>query len=367
MKHVLMIIKTLGRGGAERFLASSLQHGDRSRFRYSVAYLLRQEDALVAEIEAAGVMVRCLGGERGPAWMRRLREYVRSESVDLVHVHSPYAAIGARLALRRVDIPLVYHEYSLWGSHHPATRAANALTFGRNDYVLAVSDAVRRSIRPPWPLSFHRLPPVETIGSGIDLRAVQASAEPNGLRSSLGIDEGDPVVGTVANLRWQKGHAYLLQAAATVRQKFPKVRFVLVGRGPLEGDLRRQASDLGLDGSLVFAGARDDAPRVMKSFDVVALPSVQEGLPLVVLEAMAVGAPLVATRVGGIPEAVTHGRDGLLVPPRDPDALADAISSILGDASLRRALRAGGLERVQAFDIRRIVARMEAIYTDLLS
>jgi glycosyltransferase involved in cell wall biosynthesis len=246
------------------------------------------------------------------------------------------------------------------------TRLANGLTFARNDYLLLVASAVRPGIRIPWPASRRPFPPTATIGNAIDVEGLQ-SAEPNGFRTSLGIGEKAPVVGVVANFRWQKGHEDLLRAADIVRRTIPDVRFVLVGRGPLEDALRRRVGDLGLGETVVFAGALDEAGRIMPAFDVFALASVQEGLAVVVLEAMAAGVPVVATAVGGIPEAVIHGESGLLVPPADPERMAAAITSVLKDRGLAARLRTGGAERARRFDIRPVVARMEAIYSELLS
>jgi glycosyltransferase involved in cell wall biosynthesis len=367
MKRVLMLIKGLGRGGAERFLVSLIQHADRSLFDFQVAYLLPAEEALRGELEEIGVPIHCLDGERGVAWIKALKRLVRAERIDLVHAHSPYAAVGGRIALWRQKVPFVHHEQNVWQAYRRATYWGNVLTYGRNDHVFAVSEAVRQSIQYPAPLRFRRLPPIEKLNNAIDPPAIAAAGDPAGFRRELGIDEGTPVVGTVASFKWQKGHQYLLRAAALVRRRFPDVRFVLVGTGPLEQEIRREADELGLNGTLILAGSRDDVPRVMSAFDTFALSSVEEGFGIVLLEAMAAGTPVVATRVGGIPEVVTDGRDGLLVPARDPAALAEAIGAVLGDASLSGSLRDGGRERARQFDIRSAARRIEKVYAQLLA
>ena len=145
------------------------------------------------------------------------------------------------------------------------------------------------------------------------------------------------MVGSVANFKAAKDHATLLRAAVQVREAIPSVRFVLVGQGPLEAETRRLAGELGLDATVVFAGFRTDATRLMAAFDAFALSSTYEGLPIALIEAMATGCPAVVTRVGGTPEVVADGVQGFLVPPRDPAALAAGLTG----CSATRTLRAG--------------------------
>jgi glycosyltransferase involved in cell wall biosynthesis len=364
-RGVLIVIKGLGRGGAEQLLVSGAPYLDRERYHYQFAYLLPWKDSLVGELSGAGLPVHCLQGARGAGWTGRLRALVRRGGVDLVHAHSPVAAAAARaVAGRRTRI--VYTEHNLWSRYHPATHAANLLTFPRNDHVFAVSDEVRASVRYPGPLRMLPMPPVETLHHGLDPAAVAGWGGAGGVREELGIPEGAPVVGTIANFKAAKDHATLLHAAAKVRAELPAVRFVLVGQGPLEPQARKLANDLGLGGTVVFAGFRTDAPRLAAAFDLFALSSTYEGLPIALIEAMALGRPAVVTAVGGTPEVVTDGEQGVLVPPRDPDALAEGLLRLLGDDALRARMGAAARERAFDFDIRKAVRRMEQVYAELL-
>jgi glycosyltransferase involved in cell wall biosynthesis len=365
MGGVLILIKGLGRGGAEQLLASGAPYLDRERFRYRFAYLLPWKDSLVAELEAGGLPVDCLDGARGLGWVGRLRDLVRREGVDLVHVHSPVAAAAARTALGRCRI--VYTEHNVWSRYHPATWAANLATFPRNDHVFAVSEEVRASVRYPRPLRALPMPPLETLHHGLDQAAVAGWGSPDGVRAELGIAEDAPVVGNVANFKAAKDHPTLLRAAALVRERLPEVRFVLIGQGPLEPETRRLAADLGLDANVVFTGFRTDAHRLLAALDVFTLSSTYEGLPIALIEAMALGRPAVVTRVGGVPEVLADGAQGLLVPPRDPAALADGLLRLLGDPGLRARMGAAARRRAADFDIRKAVRRMEQVYADLLA
>lgn len=368
MRRILVLIKGLGRGGAEQLLVSAAPYRDAERFAYEVAYVLAEKDALTGELETVGIPTHCLGGA-GAAWVGRLRKLVRERDVDLVHAHLAYTAIGARLALAGAGVPLVYTEHIVWECYHPATYWANLLTFPRNDHVFTVSERVTRSIRYPAVLRSLPHPPVETLYHGLDPAAVARWTAEDGVhrvRPELGVAADAPVVVTVANFKAHKGYDYLLEAAARVRQEIPAVRFVLVGQGPLEGEVRAGVRRHGLDETVVFAGHRPDVPRIVDASDVFALASLHEGLSIALLEAMAVGTPPVVTDAGGLAEVVADGEHGLVVPPRDADALASAIGSLLRDPELRGRLGRAARERAASFDIRSSVRRAEAVYERLL-
>jgi glycosyltransferase involved in cell wall biosynthesis len=368
MGKVLIVIKGLGRGGAELLLVSAAPYLDRDRFEYRFAYLLPWKDALVGDLAAAGFPVHCLDGARGAGWAGRLRSLARREGIDLIHVHSPVAAAGVRAAAGR-RVRVVYTEHNVWGRYHRATWAANLVTFPRNDHVFAVSDEVRTSIRYPGPLRLLPMPPLETLHHGLDPAAVAAWAGGSGgdgVRAELGIAPDAPLVGSIANFKAAKDHASLLRAAVVVREAVPGVRFLLIGQGPLEAETRRLAAELGLDGTVIFAGFRSDAHRLAAALDVFTLSSTYEGLPVALIEAMALGRPCVVTSVGGVPEVLRDGSQGLLVPPGDPGALAAGLLHLLQDPELRARLGPAARERALDFDIRKAVRRMEQVYAGLL-
>jgi glycosyltransferase involved in cell wall biosynthesis len=171
----------------------------------------------------------------------------------------------------------------------------------------------------------------------------------------------------VANFKTHKRLDRLLIAAERVRADIPGVRFVLVGQGPLEAELRRLASERGLNDTVIFTGYREDAPRVTSTFDVFALASEHEGLSIALIEALALGKPCVVPRVGGLAEVIEDGKQGFLVPSGDVAALSEAIVRLLRDPGLRSEMGEAGRARARAFDIRRAVARMETVYAELLA
>jgi glycosyltransferase involved in cell wall biosynthesis len=369
-KRILVLIKGLGRGGAEQLIANAIPYLDRERFEYIVAYLLPHKDAHADQLREAGISLVCLGsvGTSSLRWTASLRSLVSRCSIDLVHAHLPYTGIVARIATIGLPIPIVYTEHNVWEMYRRDTYWGNALTFPLNDRVIAVSQTVGRSIRYPKALEpFLPYPPMEAIYHGPDLEAIADSTDECGVRREFGIPDGALVVGSVGNLRPEKGHRYMLEAAAlVVRETSRDVRFLIVGGGAAEAGLRRMASAHGLSAHVVFAGSRPDAIRIASAFDLFCLASVHEGLAIALVEAMALGKPSVVTAVGGVPEVVEHGEEGLVVRPRDPGALASALLTLLEDDALRAEMGRAAKKRAEAFDIRKAVRRTEEIYRELL-
>ena len=359
--RVLMLTKGLGRGGTERLIVGAARLADPTRVELEVAYLLPWKDAFVADLEALGTPVHCLDGPRAASlgWVQRLRRLVREREIDLVHTHMPLPAAFARVALPGRRPAFVHTEHNMWGRYRPPTRWANAATYRRNARAIAVSDGVAASIRSSVP--------VEVVVHGTDPRlVVRGPAARAAARTQLDLPADALVVGTVGNFTAKKDQATLLRAVAELSPAGRDVVAVLVGLGPLEEDLRALAVELGVGGRVRFPGSRDDVFALLPAFDVFVLSSRFEGLPIALLEAMATGVAPVATRVGGIPEVITDGQDGLLVDPGDPAALAGALDRLLVDDALRDRLGAKARDRALAFDLANAVRRTEAIYAAAL-
>ncbi len=283
----------------------------------------------------------------------------------MVHTHSPYAAGIARLAAlglpRAIRPRFVTTEHNRWDSYQPPTRFLNGVTTGRSDVVITVSDDVARSVWRPYRSR------TETIVHGILLESVRAQrAERETVRAELGVAADEVLIGTVANHTPQKDYPNLLRAARLVvdRSSAP-VSFVAVGHGPLEAETRARRGQLGLDDAVRILGFRPDAVRVLAGCDGFVLASRFEGLPVALMEAFGLGLPVVATAVGGVPDVVTDGVDGLLVPPGRPDELAAAVGRLVDDPARRAAMAAASAETGDRFDITRAVRRIEAIYSNV--
>jgi glycosyltransferase involved in cell wall biosynthesis len=363
MTRILWVVKGLGPGGAERLLVAAAGAHDREAFDFELAYLLPWKDHLVGELRGFGVRCTCLevNNERDLRWAERLRALLIERPVDVVHMHSPYAASVARVVVRtlpRATRPaLMSTEHNPWSTFKPVTRYANALTAPLDDIVFAVSKETRDSM---WARTRER---AQVLVHGIDVAAVEKlRTERDDVRRELRVDAATPLVGTVANYHPKKDWPNLLHAARLLNDRGVDVRFCAVGQGPLEDEVTALHRELDLDGIVALTGYRPDAVRLMAGCDVFALGSRWEGLPVALMEACALGLPIVATRVGGIPEAFHDGVDAVLVPPASPGALADAIERVISDQTLRARLRASASALATKFDIARAVGSIEAAY-----
>jgi glycosyltransferase involved in cell wall biosynthesis len=367
--RVLWLIKGLGAGGAEQLLVQSARHRDRQRVAPAAAYLLSEKTTLVHSLEAEGVEpVRCLEARSAwdPRWLLRLRRWLRSERFDVVHIHSPLVAIGSRLVIRtlpRRDRPrIVVTEHNVWSSHKPLVRIADGVTAGPGEVHLAVSDAVLRSM----PARLRKR--ARVVRYGVEAAEIrERRGERAAVRRELGFGADDVVIGTVANLRATKGYPDLLEAAVTVTSAEATARFVSIGRGPLEPDLRARHDRLGLGDRFQFLGFRPDAVRCMAGFDIFCLASHHEGLPIALMEALALGVPAVATRVGGVEEIVTDGQEALLVPAHRPDLLAAALLDLVRDEPRRASMAALALARGETLDAPSTVATIESVYREVVA
>ncbi len=365
--RVLWCSKGLGPGGAERLLVAAAQVADHDAFAYEAAYLLPTKDHLVPELRSAGVRVTCLGGGRDwdLRWLARLARRLRRDPVDVVHVHSPYVAGFVRPMVRglprRRRPHVVTTEHNAWSTFATPTRLLNAWTAPLDEATFAVSretlESMAPRVRARAALLVHGVEPER-------LRALLPGRD--AVRAELGVGPRTLLVGTVANYRAQKDYPTLLRAARMVADGGADVRFVAVGQGPEEAAIVSLHRELCLDGVLTLTGYRPDATRLLAGCDVFCLSSRWEGLPVALMEALVLGLPVVATAVGGVAETITDGREGLLVAPGDPAALAAAIRALAADPPRRASMGAAAARTGRRFDIRVAVRRLEDTYRSLV-
>lgn len=362
--RVLWLVKGLGPGGAEQLLLLSAGVVDRERFDYRVAYVRPDKTHLVPEFEALGFTPERLGASGGrTAWVTDLRRAMLE--VDVVHAHSPVLASAARVIARTLQASgrpaVVVTEHNEWTSHRTPTRLLNAATTPLDAHHWAVSDQVKDTV---WP---SRRDGFDVLIHGIDPAAVRPSPDARArLRAELGIGDDEVLSLTVANLRHNKDYPNLLRAAVIAHEREPRLRFASVGQGPLVEEMAKLHRTLGLGDAFQFLGFRRDVHDLMAAADVFTLASAHEGLPVAVMEAFAGGLPVVATRVGGLPQQVDDGVEGLLVPAGDAAALADALVTVATDVDLRGRMGAAARERATAYDIRHAVAAQESRYATLV-
>ncbi len=364
--RVLHLIKGLTFGGAEQLILLFAQARDADRFDMEVAYVLRHADQLAGPVAETGVAVHCLGATShyDLGWLVRLRRLLQEGRYDVVHLHLPYSAGMGRLVVRSLPASqrpkIVHTQHNIWPFTASPVRLLDRLTFRLDDADLAVSQSAWAAM--PAPLRAR----TEILVHGLDLARLRSYGPEvrEEIRAEFGIGPGEVLVATVANLRPEKGYDVLLPAARLLLDEGLPVRFVAVGSGPLQASVTAQRNALGLEDHFTLAGFRRDGARVIAGSDVFVLSSHHEAFPVAVMEALAVGVPVVATAVGDVAAAVTEG-EGLLVPPGDPVALAQALRSLILVPETRSRMAAAARVAGSRFDVSSAVERVERLYMEL--
>ena len=363
--RVLMLVDSLydGTGGAERFavgLASALP----DRYEPFLCTTRSAEGSLVEALDAAGVSHFALGRRSRFDVFRfvRLARFLRRQQVHVLHCHKFGSNVWGTLIGRAARVPVVIaHEHTWSYEGQPLRRLLDGQLVGRlADRFVAVSNEDRRRMIEVEGVAPER---TITIPTGYVPRAQDNGGD---LRGELGIGPETPVVGTVAQLRPQKALDVLLAAFARLSADFAAARLVIVGDGPERAALERLAAELGVAERVHFLGTRTDLTTILAGVDVAAMSSDFEGLPLFAFECMAHRTPLVATSVGGLRDLIDAG-GGVLVPPRDPDALAAALGELLRDPARRESIADAGEERLEDYGMDAIARRFGELYDELLA
>jgi glycosyltransferase involved in cell wall biosynthesis len=340
----------------------------------------REQEAVRAnltEAESDGIriitvleLVRNLSPSLDLKALLNLYRIFREEKPHIVHTHTSKAGILGRWAGLFARVPIVLHTphgHVFWGYFCPMqTRFfifLEKITALFTDRIIALTDQERADH-----LRFHIAPGKKftTIHSGTDLSLFNAALyDRSKMKTELHIPPGDLVVGTVGRLTPVKGQIHLLEAAAKVLAVRPDTTFVFLGDGELQPELKKMAAEMDVADRVRFLGWRPDAAAVMSVFDVFALPSLNEGMGRVLVEAMALSKPIIASRIGGITDLVVHGKNGLLVPPRDANDIAEAILVLLDDEPKRKAMGDEGRRMAKGYSVELMVEKINALYEQL--
>lgn len=350
--RVVFCIDNMDVGGTEMNAVRTAERLDRSRVELEVA-CLRAHGPLRSRYDAAGIPVHeyplgSLVSRQAFRAGRRLASWLRDWRADVVVAHDVYANVFAIPWSRRAGVPLVIGSRRWWNDvNRPVHRRLNRWSYRLAHRVLANSPSVGELLVQQEGVPRERLVVIPNFvdeDAFTPLDALAATAT----RRELGIVEGDLVVGIVANLRPVKDHATLLRAAARLAPRWPHLRLVLIGEGSCRPALEEQAAASGIAGRVTFAGGRAHQPGVQGLFDLAVLCSTGEGFPNTVVESMAAGCPVVATRVGGVADAVVEEETGVLFAPGDDAALAASIEALLRDPGRRAAMGRAARARARA-------------------
>lgn len=375
MISVAHVITMLELGGAQENTLSTVRGLDRTRFDVALIFgpggILDEEARSIpaARITPVPELVRQISPRYDLGAVRALVRIFRETRPQIVHTHSSKAGVVGRIAARIARVPKVVHSIHGFGFHEgqPAPKFAAFLAAERaaarlTDAFIGVSSANLAEGRARGIIGPRHQ--VALIRSGFDLERFRAEAAGGAvLREELGLDRTDEVIVSIANLKPQKDPLTLVRAMALLAPRRPRAVLLYAGDGELRPEVEAEISRLGLTGRFRLLGWRRDIPALIAASDVVALSSIFEGLPRSAVQALVARRPFVGTRVDGTPEVIHHGRNGFLVEPRSPEALAGALERGL----IERPVDPADERRVLDWDVHTMVRQQEELYAKLSS
>jgi glycosyltransferase involved in cell wall biosynthesis len=363
--RLAQVIYALEIGGSEMLAWRIAKALNRER-RYICSIYSAQESGTLAHIlPAEGISTK--GFSRRSRFdlrlILRMTKLFRAERIQILHTHHLGQLLYGGLAGRLAGARVVHTEHEYYTLKLLRHRRLLRVLSGLTDAVTAVAEPVTQFLRTEVGIPGKKL---STIPNGVDVIRF-STAKPTD-RKALGWQETDVVIGCIARLEPEKGHAILLESFRQIHTMYPHARLLLVGDGTERSRLEQLSRQFGLKDSLFFTGIRRDIPELLATCDMVVLASVHEGLPIAILEAMAAGKPIVATRVGSIPQVVLNGKTGFLVQPEDPCELTKALKTLIADKLERQRLGYNAFDLVNAYySFDRTVSQYTALYDAALA
>ena len=332
------------------------------RFPGEHALVCGQDAEIVGAINNAAVKIHPvpMSGDLDLGFIARLRRIIQAEQPTLLHIHSRRGDLLSALAGRLERLPMIHSRRV----DNPPNLFDRRLKFPLFCRIVTISEGIREVLRQAG------VPPdqVVCVPSAVDTARYRPHCEREWFLQQFKLEPGQPVLAVIAQLIPRKGHGVLFDALPLILSQHDDLQVLIFGQGPLEADLHKAVRERGLARSVRFEGFRSDLERIIPCLDLVVHPAWMEGLGVSLLEAAACGVPIVASRVGGIPEAVRHGINGYLVEPGDSRNLADAINTLLSrPEQLRTFGRAGRDLVLERFSIRRMVEGNHHIYDSVIA
>jgi len=375
--NILFVIDNLTFGGGERVFSQVIRGLNKERFGVFVASspggkFEKKLTEVGMKIEPIDMTSRYNLGT-----ISQLKRIIKTKDVQIVHSQGARADFFARIAARIANAPITISSMAMLVEGYDVGILRKNLyvlidrwTERWVDKFIVLSEALRQAL-----IERHKIPEekVVKIYNGIELDEYnpglkEARSEKLEVRRGLRLENDVPVIGAIGRLVWQKGFEYLIRAIPKVTEVFPETRFLIVGEGPLKDKLKVKGEKLKVADSIIFTGFRSDIKQILTSIDLLVMPSLLEGLPMALLEGMAMAKPIVATKIEGITEVLEDGKTGLLVPPKNTDALAGAIIQILNNKTKSNLLGQNARKMVEEkFSVEKMVEQIEWLYEGLLN
>lgn len=262
----------------------------------------------------------------------KLRKYIIENKIDIVHLHgSQDSWVGAFACVGLHNVIVLRTKHNIFPMND---NFMNQLLYGKMiDGYVAISQAIKKQIKEK---KYIKNKPIAVIHSAVDMDQFENISDEDVIKfkNDFGITRNNFLIGAVGRLRSEKGFEYLIKSIPNVVRKFPNVKFMIVGSGSLDADLKQLAKNTGVEDYIIFTGFRKDVPVVLKAFDLFVMPSISEGLGTAVLEAMACGKTIIASNIGGIPDSIKHEETGILIPSATPSEISNAIISLMNNPNL---------------------------------
>jgi L-malate glycosyltransferase len=426
---VLHLIKSLGRGGAEKLIPETALVHNQSRFEFHCLYFYHQDQNILDELEAAGIQTHLIPAGNLELFfqIQKVKHFVLEHGFDIIHAHLPWAGILARFVGKKLPIPIVYTEHNTWERYNKISYLGNRMTFKHQDVAIAVSNEVALSMRlnsiwDPYQRggrlkvrvvqngvntevfrrreteekrnekqearnkTVDRAQEYQDGGSGsfetserlengrLEIERVESKKLESGgdlgrptLRDQLGIPEGASVIGKVAVFRSQKRLWLWVEIALKILEKCPETHFLLVGDGEWRERILSQINKSGKSAHFHWVGVQKNVVPYLSLMDIYLSTSEFEGLPIAMLEAMSCEVPVVATRAGGIGEVIQHGKQGYLTEIEEWEELEKYCLELLQNPQLQQEMAQAARERViEKFSMKRMVSELEKIYLEVI-
>jgi len=370
---VLHLIKSLGRGGAEKLIPETAKLHDLHRFEFFCVYFYHQENNIVDELRAAGIRVFLFPSSNLGIFRQvsKVKDFIKTEQIDIIHGHLPWAGILARLVGRKVNIPIVYTEHNTWDRYNKVSYWFNKLTFKKQDVAIAVSNEVALSMELNMmisPLRRQGRLKVKNILNGVNTDLFKKDSDAGAaIRAQLGIPQNAFVIGKVAVFRSQKRLWLWVEQALEILRNEPNIHFILVGDGDWRERIVTQIDESDFPSMFHWVGVQKEVVPYLSAMNLYMSSSEFEGLPVAMLEAMSCEVPVVATRAGGIGEAITHGLEGLLCEVDEYEKISNLALRIIQVPELHQALTLNARLRVEKeFSMKKMVSEIEEVYNTLV-
>lgn len=366
MKKILYLIESDDPGGAENVVLDLVEY---FKHKYPIIIGCLRRGWIYDQLVGKGFSPKVLPTNSGPVDLKllyHLVQLIKKEKIDLIHSHLFDINFYSSIAAKITAVPHICTEHG--DIHHPSKISKKNLVKARiltlcSQKIIFVSKYTKASFMKISKISEGKS---AVIYNGIELHNFHSCIDVKKKRVELGLRQEERVVGNVGSLYPVKGQIYLLKAAKIVLQKFPNVKFIFVGRGDLEHKLKEEAKNLNITDHVLFLGFREDIHELLKVMDVFVLPSLSEGLPLSLIEAMACSLPNIASNVGGISEVIDDGLNGFIIPPADPEKLADRITYLLKNTQSASKIGKRALQKVKAnFDLQTMINNYSRIYNEI--